>query len=106
MDTRENAKQILDEAIDAIREDQPEKRTLDAASASAWDRIAQELKLPNAADPNFRIRGCADVEALLPAYKAGRLSSMHATVIRDHLGDCLDCQAKASRAKGIGARLK
>jgi hypothetical protein len=101
MDTRENAKQILDEAINAVREDQPEKRTLDAASARAWNRLAQELNLPNAADPDFKIRGCADVEALLPAYKAGRLSNAHATIIRDHLGDCLNCQAKASRTANV-----
>ncbi len=101
MDTRENANQILDEAIDAIREDQPGKGTLDAAGARAWDRIAQELKLPNPADPNFRIRGCEDVIALLPAYKAGRLTTQQTTVIRDHLGDCLDCKAKASRAASI-----
>ena len=99
MDTRLNPKDLLQAAVCAVRDQEIEKAAIDAASARVWDRISAELKLsPNA---DFKIRGCADILAILPRYQAGRLSEDHALIIRDHLSECMACQTQHSRVSTI-----
>jgi ferric-dicitrate binding protein FerR (iron transport regulator) len=101
MDTQLNPKDLLDDAISAVRDQEIEKTTVDAASARAWERISRELNLnaPPAAD--FKIRGCSDVQALLPKYRAGRLSEDHALIVRDHLAECMECKTQNSRVSTV-----
>jgi ferric-dicitrate binding protein FerR (iron transport regulator) len=40
------------------------------------------------------IRGCADVEALLPAHRAGTLAGPRALLVEDHLHECAACRAR------------
>ncbi|HEX6738403.1 MAG TPA: FecR domain-containing protein, partial [Vicinamibacteria bacterium] len=40
------------------------------------------------------IRGCADVEALLPAHRAGTLSGPRALLVEDHLHECAACRVR------------
>lgn len=99
MDTRLNPKDLLDDAVSAVRDQEIERAAIDAASTRAWDRISAELKLSSA--PDFKIRGCADVQAMLPQYKAGRLSEDHALIVRDHLAECMACQTQNSRVSTV-----
>jgi len=99
MDTRLNPKDLLDDAVSAVRDEEIERATIDAASNRAWDRISAELKLTPS--PEFKIRGCADIQALLPKYKGGRLSQDHALIVRDHLAECMECQTQNSRASKV-----
>ncbi|MEP6537898.1 MAG: FecR domain-containing protein [Bryobacteraceae bacterium] len=95
MDTRLNPKDLLDDAVSAVRDEEIEKTAIDAASARAWERISAELNM--SPSPELKIRGCADIEALLPRYRAGRLAEHHTLIIRDHLSECMECQSQNSR---------
>ncbi len=99
MDTRLNTKELLDDAVSAVRDQEIERAVIDAASTRAWDRISSELKLSSSTD--FKIRGCTDIQAILPQYKAGRLSEDHALIVRDHLAECMACQTQNSRVATV-----
>ena len=81
----------LDQAIAAVRdEDVPP-----SAAAAAAARVLQALTRPPQlrAEPAAGIRGCADVEALLPAYRRGALQAARAALVQDHLRECATCRA-------------
>jgi hypothetical protein len=101
MDTRLNPKELLDEALSAVREEEIDRAIIEKASARAWDRISQELNLNVLPAADFKIRGCSDIQALLPKYKAGRLSEDHALIVRDHLAECMACQTQNSRVSTV-----
>jgi hypothetical protein len=81
----------LDEAIAAVREDEPPAAAAEAAAARVWARVAQEAGL--AQGPVLAIRGCADVQALLPEHRRGELRGPRALLVEDHLRECANCRA-------------
>ena len=81
----------LEDAIAAVRDDEAPAAVADAAAARVWQRLA-----PHAADGRHRIdaiRGCADVQALLPAHRRGELRPARALLVEDHLRECAACRA-------------
>ncbi|HET8667263.1 MAG TPA: FecR domain-containing protein, partial [Terriglobales bacterium] len=80
----------LDKAISALRNDQPAAEDIHAASERLWAHMNSNQ---NAAVE--QIRGCADIEALLPAYAAGNLSSPRVLLVENHLRECVDCRDRA-----------
>ena len=88
----------LDDAIAAVRADEPQEGSAEAAAERVWARVAQEANL--ATGPVEAIRGCADVQAL-PEHQQGTLSGPRALLVEDHLGECAACRA----ALGGGPRL-
>jgi ferric-dicitrate binding protein FerR (iron transport regulator) len=85
-------KLTLDDAIAAVRADEPAPGAMEEAAARVHARLQAEVAAP--AGPVPAIRGCADVEALLPAHRAGTLSAARALLVEDHLHDCAACRAR------------
>lgn len=86
--TRRHA-DILDEAIAAVRDDVPSAEATEAAGARVWRRIAAAAAEPPRV---VSIRGCADIQALFPAYRARGLSAQRALLVEDHLRECAACR--------------
>jgi hypothetical protein len=75
----------LEQAVNEIRNDAIDPALIEAAANRVWERIA-------AAQKGDHIRGCADFQALIPEYRAGRLPEARATLLKDHLHECVDCR--------------
>jgi len=59
---------ILEQAASEIRGESIADEAVEAAAARVWARLSNE------AQPAGQIRTCADFQALIPDYRAGRLS--------------------------------
>lgn len=79
----------LDQAMTEIRNDQPDPAVVEAAAARVWARLSQA---PAAEAPAEHIRGCADFQALIPDFRAGRLPEARALLVQDHLHNCVACR--------------
>jgi hypothetical protein len=87
-----NRRQIeLEQVIAAVREDEAPPAVAEAAAGRAWERVVREAGI--AAGPVVAIRGCADVQALLPAHREGTLPAARALLVEDHLRECAVCRA-------------
>jgi ferric-dicitrate binding protein FerR (iron transport regulator) len=75
----------LEQAMTEIRNDDVDPAVVKAAADRVWARLA-------AAQKGEHIRGCADFQALIPEYRAGRLPEARATLLKDHLHECVDCR--------------
>ena len=91
----------LDGAIAAVRDDEASAAVAETAAARVWQRLAPHAS-PDAV-PIEAIHGCADVMALLAAYRRGELKAARALLVEDHLRECAACRA-AFREPG-GRRL-
>jgi len=81
----------LDDAITAVRDEEPPAGAAEAAAGRVWDRVAQAANL--AAASVETIRGCADVQALLGEHRQATLSGPRALLVEDHLKECAACRA-------------
>lgn len=81
----------LEEAIASVRNDEAPSAVAAAAAARVWTRVAHEAGVPLAEVET--IRGCADVQALLPAHREGTLAPARALLVEDHLRECAACRA-------------
>ncbi|MBZ5620208.1 MAG: FecR domain-containing protein [Acidobacteriia bacterium] len=77
----------LERAMSEIRDEAPDSAVIDAAAARVWARLAEAVQ-PTAS----HIRGCADFQALLPDFRAGRLPEARTTLLKDHLHQCVVCR--------------
>ncbi|HJW99536.1 MAG TPA: FecR domain-containing protein, partial [Terriglobales bacterium] len=100
-----NPKFILNQAIAAVRDDQPDTQAVEAATANAWQRISQEIGIEATVAPLNRIEGCADVQRLLPDFEAHRLSAARSMLVADHLRECAACRVLAKTHKSGGSVL-
>jgi FecR protein/Putative zinc-finger len=78
----------LETAVEEIRNESVDSAVIEAAAGRVWARLAPEA----VASLDRPIRGCADFQALLPDYRAGRLPSARAALVQDHLHECVDCR--------------
>ena len=82
----------LEEAVCAVKGDEPSAAELREAGQAMWQRV-------RAAEPGEsnveQIRGCNDVQQLLPAYSTHKLSPERTLLIEAHLRDCLACRHRA-----------
>ncbi len=72
----------LEQALQEIRAAEPGADAVEAAAARVWARLA----IPE------HLRSCADFQALIPAYRAGRLNEARAALLQDHLHECVACR--------------
>jgi hypothetical protein len=80
----------LEQAVAELRDDAPAQSVVDAAAARVWAKLsAAALTAPVNATV---IRDCADFQALIPDFRAGRLSEARTALVRDHLHQCVACR--------------
>lgn len=86
----------------AIRRERASDDAVAVAAERVWERISQAAAAPDAeahAAATSQIRGCADVQALLPAYLRGELSSARALLVQDHTRECVPCRRALQAAR-------
>ena len=96
---------ILNKAIAALRNDQPDAQAVETATANVWQRISQEVGIEATLAPLNRIEGCTDVQRLLSDFEAHRLSAARAMLVADHLRECAACRVLAKNDKNAGSVL-
>ncbi len=84
-------KQELQDAIAAVRDDEPKVAVAESAAARVWARLAPHAAADGAAIE--AIHGCGDVRALLPAHRRQELPAARALLVADHLRECAACRA-------------
>ncbi|MGZ4897701.1 MAG: hypothetical protein ACXVJ0_14660, partial [Candidatus Angelobacter sp.] len=72
-----NPGEQLDHALTAMRAEQPDNETMNAAGDRVWQRVSQEASFASPAQI-VSIRGCEDVRTLLPQYRSGQLAPARA----------------------------
>jgi ferric-dicitrate binding protein FerR (iron transport regulator) len=90
----------LEQAVEAIRSAQPDAATTNAAASRVWQRLSGELSGAATIDSGRPIGGCADIQELLPAYRAGKLSQAREWLVQDHLRECVNCRNAAQGSRG------
>lgn len=84
----------LDKAIFDIAHEQIPGKELDTAAAHVRQRLFGET----VAGPQ-RLRGCADFQALMPAYLNQTLSAGRALLLQDHTRECVACRHALQNAR-------
>jgi hypothetical protein len=96
----------LDEIIAEVRRESVDEATVEQAAQRVWARLAERSPTPAlTTGPSVeRIRGCADFQALVPAYLAGTISEARSLLLEDHVHGCVACR-HALEAARAGARI-
>ncbi len=77
-------------AIRAVQSDEPEVATLNTAAERVAERLGIEFSKQSAVE---MIHSCADVQSLLPAYRAGQVPERRGMLIAAHLRECSTCRS-------------
>ncbi len=101
-DPTKSSSENLEEAVAALRAEQPEPAAVEAAGQRVWQQLGQVAAEQGTAGPAF-IRGCDDVRSLLPQYRAGQLPAARAQVIESHLHECVACRGEAAGQRASSA---
>ena len=91
----------LNQAVEGIRRDQPETARAEEAARRVWNRLVDETAAAEPADLGQRITGCSDIQALLPAYRAGKLPQAREWLVQDHLRECANCRVASEGARKV-----
>jgi hypothetical protein len=93
--------ETLDRAVEAVRLDAPDPEAVEASARRVWERLAAEAApaLADASAEPERIRGCADVQALIPAWLEERLPMARAKLVADHTRNCVPCRRALLEAR-------
>jgi FecR protein/Putative zinc-finger/Protein of unknown function (DUF3352) len=81
-----NPEEMLDRVIKGISDEAIDERAVQEAGRRVWDRIA------NQAPTSGRFAGCADFQALIPAYRDGTLPAGRRMLFEDHMHGCVTCR--------------
>ncbi|HEX5044721.1 MAG TPA: FecR domain-containing protein [Candidatus Polarisedimenticolaceae bacterium] len=107
MSVNGNRNDTLDRAVEAVRLDAPDPDMIEAAAHRVWERVAAEAApapaLADGAVEPDRIRGCADVQALIPAWLEERLPEARARLVADHTRNCVPCRRALLEARALRA---
>ncbi|HUI43452.1 MAG TPA: FecR domain-containing protein [Terriglobia bacterium] len=90
-----------EEIAAGIRAESLEDGVVKQASQRVWARVSGASGLD--AQEVGHIRGCADFQAMIPAYLAHTLPEARALLVQDHVLECVDCRHALSDAK-VGVR--
>lgn len=97
--TPEDLDQLLDRAIEQIRDSAPDPRQEQAAADRVWQAVSQQVaREPVAAQPQT-IRDCSDFQALIPAFLRGGLNDAKTLLLEDHVSECLPCRKALKQAR-------
>jgi len=92
MTDQKNKKFGIEDAIAAMRDHQPDPATIEAARDRVWMNLRGTAPMPEIQSA-AGINGCADIEALLPAYRTKELSPARQLILEDHLRECVECRS-------------
>jgi hypothetical protein len=85
----------LDQALSEIRKDRPDAKTVSVSAERVWRRIQAGEGTMIASNSLRVIQGCADIRALLPAFHKHELRPARASIVEDHLRECVSCRSYA-----------
>ncbi len=91
----QETEQILDRAIEQIRNEEVDPAVEKAAAERVWAKVAE-------ARAGASMHGCADYQALLPDYRAAKLSEAKRLLVADPLRECSACRKVALGGHGAG----
>ena len=97
--TENRLDKILDETLDAIRDEHPNVDAERAAADAAWARIAAELPSEAEQQQDDTILGHEDFQALIPSYLAGDLAGAKVLLLEDHVSECVPCRRALKEAR-------
>jgi hypothetical protein len=103
---KKNTNQILDEALNDIRHDEPDHATLNAAADRVWARVANheaEVALTNTVQAEH-LRDCNDFQSLIPAYLNKQLTAARVLLFEDHTRECFACRKELKAARTATAK--
>jgi hypothetical protein len=87
----------LDEALAKVQSEQVSDDVVKTAAGRVFSKLFDSAFVT--AEPTGKIRGCADVRALIPAYLHRTLSSARALLLEDHVLTCVDCRHALHEAR-------
>lgn len=97
MNNEENG-EILDRAISEIRDETIDPAAVSQAAERVWARVSAEAAQATAGEAGA-LQSCADFQALIPAWRAGRLSPARAMLVEDHVHQCPACRKATAGAR-------
>jgi ferric-dicitrate binding protein FerR (iron transport regulator) len=99
---RKELDSVLNRVADGIRSEEIDVAVVESAADRVWARLSKEsmIELP-ATKAVDEIRGCADFQALIPAYLRKELSDARTLLLEDHTRECIPCR-KALKAARTG----
>jgi ferric-dicitrate binding protein FerR (iron transport regulator) len=80
----------LEQAVAEIQNEPIDTAVMEAAAARVWARLSDTIAAMHIA--STVIRNCADFQALIPEFRAGRLPEARAMLLQDHLHQCVACR--------------
>jgi hypothetical protein len=86
---------VLEQAVTEIRDESADPAVIEAAAARVWIKLNNAAKITEAGQTrhvDHNITGCSAFQALIPDYRAGRLSEARALLLKDHLNECVACR--------------
>ncbi|HET9942536.1 MAG TPA: FecR domain-containing protein, partial [Terriglobia bacterium] len=99
---KENPGNILDRAIDEIRNAPVSAEDIQQAAANVRHRLQEEyhkvVPHPSALDVD-RIQSCDDFRALIPAYLTASLTPSRRLLFEDHIRECVGCRKALEAAR-------
>jgi hypothetical protein len=92
---------ILDRVATGIRSEELDVSVVESAADRVWARLSREsiVDLPETETVD-EIRGCADFQALIPAYLKKELSEARTLLLEDHTRECIPCRKSLKAARG------
>jgi hypothetical protein len=93
MKPEEKQPDMLDQAIEEIRNEPLNPEAVSRATERVWERL-REIPAGEA------ISGCRDYEALIPGFVAGWLNPAKALLLEDHTHECPSCRKALAAARG------
>jgi ferric-dicitrate binding protein FerR (iron transport regulator) len=110
MSRPESDETLLDRAAAEVRDEPVDPQIITRAAARVWDRLAAEAAAPAVeaaqaesaaaatahlaatAATDHTLRGCADIQAQIPAFLRGELLPARALLVEDHTRSCVACR--------------
>jgi hypothetical protein len=92
---------MIDDVTAEIRDEKLDAATVESAAQRVWTKMSGEQTAAEiGVTPVEHIRGCADFQALIPAYQQGILSSARTMLLEDHVRECVPCRRALKEARG------
>jgi len=95
MNTPNTPRPEMDDLLNDIRNEPVEPAVIERAASRVWARVSNEASAP----ATHVIRGCADFQAMLPAWHSASLAESRRVLLEDHLHECVACRHAAEAGK-------